>query len=132
MHQTPQEGFESVRDNPITSVPSIADGGHVSPVATPALRPMKGRKRFTADLGELNAHPELLAHSGQWSVQSMFPSFSVRLSLADLNILPGVEPGDEEASLEVVLANAEERKTQMIILVVSGKCSMRSPCMKLV
>ncbi|KAF8551149.1 hypothetical protein OG21DRAFT_1499321 [Imleria badia] len=83
-------------------MPSLDDGVHVSPSPAPALRPLKGRKRFTADLSDLNAHPELIAHSGEWSVKS-------------------VKPGDEEASLEIVLANAnaDERMAQTIILVVS-------------
>lgn len=75
MRQAPQDS----EGQAVTSIPSTGDGGHASPVAALALRPLKGRKRFTADLGELNAHPELIARSGRWSVKSMFPSFSVRL-----------------------------------------------------
>lgn len=37
-----------------------------------------------------------------------------------------MKPGDEEASLEIVLDNASKRKMQTIILVVSGKCYIRT------
>ncbi|KAF8129886.1 hypothetical protein EV363DRAFT_1432403 [Boletus edulis] len=82
-----------------TSIPS-PNGSNAASIPTPGPRPLKGRKKFSADLDELKAHPELIPQLGQWSVKS-------------------VQSGDEEATLEIILVNATEVKAQTITLLVS-------------
>ena len=59
-------------NGPVCDSP-MGDGGQVTSASPPTPRPLKGRKRFSADLSELIAHPELISCSGGWSVRSAFP-----------------------------------------------------------
>ncbi|KAF9222234.1 hypothetical protein BS17DRAFT_881328 [Gyrodon lividus] len=80
------------------SLPVPASDRRSAPVQPSGL--LKGRKRFVADLAELKAHPELISHTTKWSFKN-------------------VRSGDEEGSVEIVLINIIEEKTQIVSLLVS-------------
>ena len=72
MRQPPHKLGPGGNSPRVIPIPSPDNGVNVHPSPAPPIRPLKGRKRFTADLSELKAHPESVPHSGGWSVKSRF------------------------------------------------------------
>ncbi|KIJ62454.1 hypothetical protein HYDPIDRAFT_30416 [Hydnomerulius pinastri MD-312] len=81
----------------------VSEGSSSSTLGTPTqsvAKPLKGRKRFNADLLQLKNHPELISRSDKWSVKR-------------------VRPGDDDGSIDVALMETASNMLQAVSLLVS-------------
>ena len=89
-----------------------------TPIAS-AVMPLKGHKRFNADLRELIARCSSDLDNGIWSVQSKFTIASI-ISLINSDFLE-FRVGEDDGSVEFELMNSKDKAIIVVHLLCSGK-----------